>query len=163
LDVAAPHRKLSADIVVRAGVNTKLRGTLRQRNIRHKTMTPGDGFAIATRWNTVCQLGDIKPGSCIRPDVHQERHMNEKEFQTKLAELMGEISTLPATERAKLEKIATETRARHDRLRATVSSLQESLDYLRLSIKYLVFDLEATRRENGYLRKMLEETSGGND
>jgi hypothetical protein len=86
--------------------------------------------------------------------------MNENEFQGKLAELMGEISTLPATERAKLEKIATETRARHERLRATVSSLQESLDYLRLSIKYLVFDLEATRRENGYLRKMLEETSG---
>ena len=86
--------------------------------------------------------------------------MNEQEFQSKLAELMGEISTLPATERGKLEKLADETRQRHERLRATVSSLQESLDYLRLSIKYLVFDLEATRRENGYLHKMLEETSG---
>ena len=42
--------------------------------------------------------------------------------------------------------------ARHERLKQTVSGLQESLDYLRLSIKYLVFDLEATRRENGYLR-----------
>ena len=30
--------------------------------------------------------------------------MNEQEFQTKLAELMGEISTLPPTERQKLEK-----------------------------------------------------------
>src|SRR5579885_2702202 len=86
--------------------------------------------------------------------------MNEQEFQSKLAELMGEISTLPPTERGKLEKLANETRQRHERLRQTVSSLQESLDYLRLSIKYLVFDLEATRRENGYLRKMLEETSG---
>jgi hypothetical protein len=87
-------------------------------------------------------------------------NMNEQEFQSKLAELMTEISTLPATERKKLEQLAEDTRARHERLRATVSSLQESLDYLRLSIKYLVFDLEATRRENGYLRKMLEETSG---
>jgi hypothetical protein len=86
--------------------------------------------------------------------------MNEQEFQSKLAELMSEISTLPPTERGKLEKLASETRQRHERLRQTVSSLQESLDYLRLSIKYLVFDLEATRRENGYLRKMLEETSG---
>ncbi len=42
-----------------------------------------------------------------------------------------------------------------------MSSLQDSLDYLRLSIKYLLFDLEATRRENNYLRKMLEEQSGG--
>src|ERR1700721_512083 len=87
--------------------------------------------------------------------------MNEQDIQTKLAELMGEISTLPPSERRKLEKLADETRARHERLRQTVSSLQESLDYLRLSIKYLVFDLEATRRENSYLRKMLEETSGG--
>jgi len=86
--------------------------------------------------------------------------MNESEFQTKLAELMGEISTLPVTERAKLQKLATETRQRLGRLRQTVSSLQESLDYLRLSIKYMVFDLEATRRENGYLRRMLEETHG---
>src|SRR5881394_1062844 len=94
--------------------------------------------------------------------VSQERKptMNEQEFQTKLAELMGEITTLPQTERKKLEKLANETRERHERLRATVSSLQESLDYLRLSIKYLVFDLEATRRENSYLLKMLEETTG---
>jgi uncharacterized FlaG/YvyC family protein len=89
--------------------------------------------------------------------------MNEQEFQTKLAELMVEISTLPITERQKLQQLADETRQRHERLRQTVSSLQESLDYLRLSIKYLVFDLEATKRENGVLRKMLEETTGGND
>lgn len=89
--------------------------------------------------------------------------MNEPEFQTKLAELMGEISTIPAGERAKLEKTADDTRSRHDRLRQTVSSLQESLDYLRLSIKYVVFDLEATRRENQYLRRMLEESADNND
>ncbi|HEY0008529.1 MAG TPA: hypothetical protein VGB55_07390 [Tepidisphaeraceae bacterium] len=86
--------------------------------------------------------------------------MNEADFQTKLGELMGEIAILPPAERAKLEKIADESKARHDRLRQTVNSLQESLDYLRLSIKYLVFDLEATRRENQYLRRMIEESTG---
>ena len=86
--------------------------------------------------------------------------MNEHEFQSKLAEIMGEISTLPATERAKLEKLADETRVRHERMAAAVSNLQESLDYLRLSIKYLVFDLEATRRENAYLKKMIDEQQG---
>ena len=34
--------------------------------------------------------------------------------------------------------------------------LEELLDYLRLRVKYLTFDLEATRRENRYLRQMLE-------
>lgn len=86
--------------------------------------------------------------------------MNEEEFQRNLADLMAEISTLPAAERTKLEKLARETQQRHQHLKATVANLQESLDYLRLSIKYLVFDLEATRRENSYLRKMLEEQQG---
>lgn len=83
--------------------------------------------------------------------------MDEKEFQTRLAELMSEISTLPRGEREKLEALAKQTQDRHQKLRKTVTDLQESLDYLRLSIKYLMFDLEATRRENQYLRKMLDE------
>lgn len=88
--------------------------------------------------------------------------MNENDFQQKLGDLMGEISTLPKAEREKLEELANQTKERHGKLKKTVGELQESLDYLRLSIKYLVFDLEATRRENGYLRKMLEETNESN-
>ncbi|MCC6580532.1 MAG: transcriptional regulator [Phycisphaeraceae bacterium] len=89
--------------------------------------------------------------------------MDEKTFQDKLTELMGEISTLPVAERQRLTELANQTQQRHQKLRKTVSDLQESLDYLRLSIKYLVFDLEATRRENTYLRKMVEQQDrGGN-
>jgi predicted nucleic acid-binding Zn-ribbon protein len=85
--------------------------------------------------------------------------VDETTFQTKLTELMSEISTLPATEREKLETLAKETQERHQQLRQSINSLQESLDWLRLSVKYLVFDLEATRRENAYLRHMLESNS----
>ncbi|MFI4859574.1 MAG: hypothetical protein ACIAXF_02710 [Phycisphaerales bacterium JB063] len=82
--------------------------------------------------------------------------MDEKTFQTKLAGLMSEISTLPKAERDKLANLAQQTRDRHAQMKKTVNDLQESMDYLRLSIKYLVFDLEATRRENKYLREMIE-------
>lgn len=82
--------------------------------------------------------------------------MNEQDFQQKLGELMGQIQDLPETERGDITRLAEETRDRHDRMRKTITELQESLDYLRLSVKYLVFDLEATRRENQYLRKLLE-------
>ena len=85
--------------------------------------------------------------------------MDETTFQTKLGELMTEISTLPASERTKLESLAKETQQRHEALKKSLGSLQESLDWLRLSVKYLVFDLEATRRENAYLRQMLESNS----
>ncbi len=33
---------------------------------------------------------------------------------------------------------------------------EEVLDHLRVQIKYILFDLEASRRENRYLRQMLE-------
>ena len=82
--------------------------------------------------------------------------MDEKTFQTKLAGLLSEISTLPKSERDKLTQLAEKTRLRHAKMKKTVTDLQESMDYLRLSIKYLVFDLEATRRENKYLREMVE-------
>lgn len=83
--------------------------------------------------------------------------MNEETFQRKLAELIAEIGTLPADERDKLELLAEQTRERHRQLKETVNTLQESIDFVRLSIKYLVFDLEATRRENSQLRKLLED------
>ncbi|MDP6636399.1 MAG: hypothetical protein QGG42_15980 [Phycisphaerae bacterium] len=35
-------------------------------------------------------------------------------------------------------------------------TLAEAIDTVRLRIRYLVFDLEATKRENQYLRQMLE-------
>lgn len=86
--------------------------------------------------------------------------MNEQDFDQKLGELMGQIAALPESERSDLSQLASETRTRHEKMRKTISELQESLDYLRLSVKYLVFDLEATRRENQYLRRLLDRQHG---
>lgn len=82
--------------------------------------------------------------------------MNEQDFQSKLTDLISQIDDLPEAERERLTDLAEETRARHDKMKAAIAGLQESMDYLRLSVKYLVFDLEATRRENDYLRGLLE-------
>jgi hypothetical protein len=86
--------------------------------------------------------------------------MNEQEFQQKLGELITQIGAAPEGERDSLVKLAEETKSRHDRMKKTIGELQDSLDYLRLSVKYLVFDLEATRRENQYLRKLLDRQNG---
>lgn len=86
--------------------------------------------------------------------------MNEQDFQAKLRELTDRIGDLPEDQRPQIEKLAAETQTRHERMRKTLSELQESLDYLRLTVKYLVFDLEATRRENKYLRELLSSNGG---
>jgi hypothetical protein len=85
--------------------------------------------------------------------------MDEQAFQIKLAELMSKIKQLPEQERPTLERLAKDAKKRRERIQASVAELQESLDYLRLTIKYLVFDLEATRRENAYLRKLVEQAN----
>ncbi len=91
--------------------------------------------------------------------------VDEISFKQQLNELVAEIRSLPEPERQKLTLLAEQTKARHQELRKTVSSLHESIDFLRLSIKYMLFDLEATRRENTYLRKMLENSGnqGGSE
>lgn len=89
--------------------------------------------------------------------------MKENEFQSRLQNLLAQIDTLPEADRPKLAKLAEETQSRHQRMKKTITELQESLDHLRLSVKYLVFDLEATRRENKYLRTMLDKASDNNE
>jgi len=85
--------------------------------------------------------------------------MDEQTFQNKFNELLNRIKELPEDQRSRIEKLANETRQRRARIQESVSELQEALDYLRLSVKYLVFDLEATRRENAYLRRLLEQAN----
>ncbi len=83
--------------------------------------------------------------------------MDEASFESKLNELVKEIGTIPTSEQKKIILLARRTTQSHKKLKNSISSLQESLDYLRVSIKYLLFDLEATRRENTYLKKLLED------
>ncbi len=86
--------------------------------------------------------------------------MDDRNFQEKLSELVNEIDRLPSDEKKRLNNIADEAKARQARMKKMIATLTENLDYLRLSVKYLVFDLEATRRENKYLRDMLEKQQG---
>ncbi len=83
--------------------------------------------------------------------------MNEAFFGKKLNELVNEIGAMPNSQQKKLILLAKKTQETQKQLKKSVHNLQESLDYLRVSIKYLLFDLEATRRENAYLKKLLED------
>ena len=85
--------------------------------------------------------------------------MDDHAFQAKLNELVEEIGSIPAKERQKLIMLVNKSQKNQKKIRKSVASLQESLDYLRVTIKYMIFDLEATRRENKYLRKLLEDKS----
>lgn len=81
--------------------------------------------------------------------------MDETSFEKKLKELVEEFGGMVDPQYKKLAILARQAKDGQKQLEKSVNSLQESLDYLRICIKYQLFDLEATRRENDYLRKIL--------
>ncbi len=82
--------------------------------------------------------------------------MNEWIFENgdKTTQKAGEPASLK--DKTELAVLADRVKTNHKQLRESLDRLQNSLDNLRLVTKYRVFDLEATRRENARLRKLLE-------
>ena len=74
-----------------------------------------------------------------------------------LVELIRQIATLPAEHRLSLEPALGRVLEGTQRRRRILSLVQEALSQLRLDMKYLVFDLEATRRERDAYRHGFEE------
>ena len=83
--------------------------------------------------------------------------MDDARLEDKLNELVKEFGDDADPQTSKLAKLARQAQANRKQIEKSINRLQELLDYLRVCIKYQVFDLEATRRENTYLRKLLEE------
>jgi hypothetical protein len=71
----------------------------------------------------------------------------QDELPKDVAELADSIARLPVEIRAKLEPLMSRVVDSTKRRRRILSLVQDALGQLRLDMKYLVFDLEATRRE----------------
>ncbi len=73
-------------------------------------------------------------------------------------DLIDAINALPAEHRAAIEPLATRVVDSNRRRRRILLLVQDALSQLRLDMKYLAFDLEATRRERDDYRRQLGQT-----
>ena len=74
-----------------------------------------------------------------------------------LMELRSHLGALPLHWREKLLPLC-ERVGQFSRLQGKLVKIaQEAVDQLQLDVKYLLFDLEATRRERDELRQLLDE------
>jgi hypothetical protein len=89
--------------------------------------------------------------------------MSQSSFEEKLNELLSSAGELPTPQRDKILFLARSNNEHYRILQDKISALQNSLDYLRLGVKYMIFDLEATRRENADLRKQVQQLRGPSD
>ena len=83
--------------------------------------------------------------------TEEKKKLSRKEVKIQLKNLIGEFQKTPKLKNRKPKKPKEKLNP------SKMDSIQETIDYLRVCIKYNVFDLEATKRENEYLRKLLEE------
>ncbi|MCF6157551.1 MAG: hypothetical protein E3K32_03040 [wastewater metagenome] len=82
--------------------------------------------------------------------------MGEQNFQENLLDLIEEIKKFPETKKESLEMLAGEIGKKYEDLGKSLITLQDALDSLRLQVKYLLFDLEITKKENIALKKKVE-------
>lgn len=84
------------------------------------------------------------------------------ELSADMTQLISLVAHLPNEHRAEIETVLGRVVESTKRRRRILTLVQEALSQLRLDMKYLVFDLEATRRERDRL-KAIVEGHGEND
>ena len=82
--------------------------------------------------------------------------MHEWIFENKDGKTQEAEKSASPCNKTEFASLAERVKNNHKQLRESLDRLQNSLDNLRLVTKYRVFDLEATRRENADLKKLLE-------
>jgi hypothetical protein len=83
--------------------------------------------------------------------------MRHEELPRELIELGKRIAHLPEEQYKALNDSFVQTVECVKRRKRILSLVQEALAQLRLDIKYLMFDLEVTRKERDELRRQLDE------
>jgi len=73
-----------------------------------------------------------------------------------LNDLVTAVQGLPEEYRQQLDQSLTRVVEYTRRRRRILNLIQEALSQLRMDMKYLMFDLEATRRERDSYKKALE-------
>ncbi len=104
-------------------------------------------------------------------NLHLERVMSAaaqhidagQDTPVELVELTRAIEALPAAQRLTLQPALQRVLESTARRRKILQLVQEALGQLRLDMKYLVFDLEATRRERDAYQEMVKKMTGEND
>jgi hypothetical protein len=83
--------------------------------------------------------------------------MDRATFENKLKELASEFGA--SQPRCEKPGDSTKPQSANPKIsgKEDFDYLEDSLDFLRVCIKYMRFDLDATRRENQYLRKLFDD------
>ncbi len=92
----------------------------------------------------------------MQKSIRHAAAVNE-DMPNELRELVRAIEALPAEHRDAMRPSVDRVVECSTRRRRILNLVQEALSQLRLDMKYLIFDLEATRRERDGLQAQIDE------
>lgn len=81
-----------------------------------------------------------------------------EELSKEIVDLVSAVEALPLELRRGIEPVLARVVDASKRRRRILQLVQDALSQLRLDMKYLLFDLEATRRERDNYRRQVEDT-----
>ncbi|MDA7901520.1 transcriptional regulator [Mariniblastus sp.] len=90
-------------------------------------------------------------------NIKTDRNTNSDQLPMDLNDLLSAVQTLPEQYRQELERPLNRVVDYTRRRRRILNLIQEALSQLRMDMKYLMFDLEATRRERDSYKNALED------
>ncbi len=96
------------------------------------------------------------PGETTMSDPAHILKPATDEAPREILDLADAIAQLPREYRLRVEPLVNRVLDNAKRRRRILSLVQDALGQLRLDMKYLTFDLEATRRERDEYRQKLE-------
>jgi hypothetical protein len=85
----------------------------------------------------------------------RQMHPHTEDISREVEDLVEAVRRLPEEQRHAIEPFVTRVADSNRRRRQILSLVQDALSQLRLDMKYLTFDLEATRRERDDFRRKL--------
>lgn len=86
---------------------------------------------------------------------------DEQQLPLDLNDLISTVQSMPEQYRKQLEQPLNRVVEYTRRRRRILNLIQEALSQLRMDMKYLMFDLEATRRERDAFKDALDGDDGG--
>ena len=94
------------------------------------------------------------------PETRTNTPSHVQDLPSDLKQLVAAIGELPAKHSEELQPLLDRVVESTSRRRRILSLVQDALGQLRLDMKYLMFDLEATRRERDECQRQLERILG---
>jgi len=84
--------------------------------------------------------------------------MSNEKIRSRITELLQVINSINPPEEGKKQLLQTTIRVKKPLQREmNLDTIEDSLSLLMVTVKYLVFDVEATHRQNNYLRKLIKD------